>query len=329
MRIASVLHDASPEPDGAPLFPAVALERDGALYRVSELARAFGPRYAALADLDFRPAALALHGGLLHELDERLKSGERPSAARLLPGTFTWMPPCDTERAACFVCLPADGRSGSNADVGSVSNADGRSGSNVDVGSVSNADASPPDFRVATARTFLGHDATVPLPPPADDVQIECALAAVLADDLRCATASEAEHAILGYTVCIALAPGFQALLGPVIVTRDEIGALLPLRTQLRIGGAPLSTGDTASGAPFSLPESIAWISHQIPLVAGDVIRAARVPGARLPEPGAKLTSGARVELIIERIGRLAGRLALGPEIGAWRLCGERGQTKT
>ena len=297
MRIASVLHDASPEPDGAPLFPAVALERDGALYRVSELARAFGRRYAALADLDFRPATLALHGGLLHELDERLKSGDRPSAARLLPGTFTWMPPCDTERAAFFACLPAD----------------------------PNAAASTPGFRAGTARTLLGHEATVPLPPPADDIDMECALAAVLADDLRRATASEAEQAILGYTVCAAFAPGFAALLGPVIVTRDELGALTPLRTQLRVDGAPLTTGDAASGIPFSLPESIAWISHQIPLEAGDVLRATRVPGTRATESGVKLACGARVDFTIERIGRLSGRLALGPELGPWR----RDQTKT
>lgn len=304
MRIASVLHDASPEPDGAPLFPAVALERDGALYRVSALAGAFGPRYAALDDLDFRPAALALHGGLLHELDERLKSGDRPSVARLLPGTFTWLPPCDPERAAFFACLPPSARG--------VRPPPPRPGAG--------APASTPAFRVATARTFLGHEAAVPLPPSASEPDVECALAAVLADDLVRATAIEAEQAILGYTVLVAFTPGFAAQLGPVLVTREELGALAPLRTQLRIDGAPLPTGDAAAASAFSLPEAIAWISHQIPLSAGDVIGSARVPGACAGDAGVKLASCARIDFTIERVGRLTGRLVPGPDLGPWRL---------
>jgi 2-keto-4-pentenoate hydratase/2-oxohepta-3-ene-1,7-dioic acid hydratase in catechol pathway len=139
----------------------------------------------------------------------------------------------------------------------------------------------------------------------------------VLADDLSRATAIEAEQAILGYSVLVAFPPGFAALLGPVLVTRDEIGALSPLRTQLRVDGAPLATGDAATSLPFSLPEHIAWISHHVPLTAGDVIRA--VPVARATGAALRLSCAARVDFTIERIGRLSGRLTLGPEPSAWR----------
>ena len=308
MRIASVLHDASPEPDGAPLFPAVALERDGALYRVSALARAFGPRYAALADeVDFHHAVVALRGALLCELDERLRSGDRPSSARILPGTFTWLPPCDTERAALFTCDPLAAELATSPRV--------------------------PAFRVGSARALFGHEATVPLPPYAASASVECSLAAVLGDDLFRATALEADEAILGYAVLVAFSPGLAAQLGPVLVTRDEVGQLGPLgplRTQLRVGGAPLAIGDAAV-ATFSPAESIAWISHQVPLAAGDVIGAGRVRGARAVAAAAaadaayddaacvNVACGSRFDFAIERLGRLSGRPTTGPELRAWR----------
>lgn len=298
MRIAIVLHDASPVPDGAPLFPAVALERDGALYRVSALARAFGPRYASLEDdADFHHAVLSLGAGPLRELDERLKAGERPSAARILPGTFTWLPPCDPERAALVLCAPHTGARGAEA----------------------------PAFRVGSARALLGHEAAVPISPGApsfDDrgaaLDADAMLAAILGEDLCHATAAEAERAILGYTLLLAWRPGLWVQLGSVLVTRDEAGDVGSLRTLFRVGGATLPTSDARAWA-FSPAEAIAWISHHVPLQAGDVIGAGRLPGGRAAEAGAKLSFGARVELAIERLGRLSGRAVEGPAPGAWR----------
>lgn len=302
MRIALVLHDASPEPDGAPLFPTVALERDGALYRVSELARAFGPRYAALEDdADFHHAVVSLGAEPLRELDERLKSGERPSSARLLPGTFTWLPPCDPQRAAFLTCAPHP-----------------RS---------TPLPAAPPAFHIGSARALLGHEATVPIAqgaPSFDDgargsaLDADASLAVLLGDDLCCATASEAERAILGYTLLLTWRPGLSAQLGPVLVTRDEAGPLAALRTLFRIGGATLPTADLGAWT-FSPAESVAWISHHVPLQAGDVIGAGRLPGGCAAEAGAKLSFGMRVEMTIERIGRLAGRAVEGPPPRAWK----------
>jgi hypothetical protein len=298
MRIAIVLHDASPEPDGAPLFPAVALERDGALYRVSALARAFGPRYASLEDgADFHRAVLSLGAEPLRELDERLKAGERPSAARILPGTFTGLPPCDPERAAFITCAsPAPARR-----------------------------AHVPAFRVGSARALLGHDAIVPISEgaPAEDARAgaldaSAALAIVLGDDVRHATAAEAERAILGYTLLLAWSPGLSAQLGSVLVTRDEAGDVGSLRTLFRVGGATSPTGDSGAWT-FSPAEVIAWISHHLPLQAGDVIGAEPLRGGSAAAAGATLGFDVRVEIAIERLGRLCGRAAHGPEQRAWR----------
>jgi 2-keto-4-pentenoate hydratase/2-oxohepta-3-ene-1,7-dioic acid hydratase in catechol pathway len=310
MRIACVLHDASPEPDGTALSPTLALERDGALYGVSALARAFGPRYAALAEAaDFHPTVVALGGATLCELDERLKAGERPSSARLLPGSFSWLPPCDIERAALIECAPGA------------------------------ADSTPPreepSYRFGSARTLLGHEATVPFPAGETEPDVACKIAVVLADDLWRATAAEAERSLLGYTLLLgwtaraayqrlaargestAPATSFAAQLGPVLVTPDEAGAACALRMQLRVEGVPSAL--CAAGAwAFSPAESIAWISQHTPLRAGDVIGLDLVRGGAA-DAGVSLPYGARVELAVERLGRLSGRPLPGPPPRAWR----------
>jgi hypothetical protein len=328
MRIATVLHDASPEPDGAPLFPTVALERDGALYRVTALAQAFGPRYAALADdADFGHAVLALRAEPLHEMDRRLRAGERPSAARLLPGTFTWLPPCDADRAALIVCAHPEG--GANA-------------------------RRVPAFSVGSARALYGHEATVPLVQEdasqedqddasrgdqddtsrgdQDDASVIIApsLAVVLSDDLCCASCAEADRAILGYTLLVRFGAGHAAQLGPALVTRGDAEPIAGLRAHLRVDGAPVATDEVGKGA-FSPAEAIAWISHHVPLRAGDVIgvgplcaangasgangAAERASAGRVAAP-----YGARVDFAIERIGKLSGKPVRGPEPAAWRV---------
>ena len=77
MRIARVLHESSP-------FPVSALERDGALYEIGELAERLGSRAAPdllLGATDFFARVIALRCAGLATLDERLCSGDRPTEA--------------------------------------------------------------------------------------------------------------------------------------------------------------------------------------------------------------------------------------------------------
>lgn len=281
MRIAAVLHDASSDHDGAPLLPTLALERDGAVYGVAALARAL----SVSMDFGFHEAVVALGGASLRELDERVRSGERPSSARLLPGTFTWLPPCETERAAYVICAEA---TAARRDV--------------------------PTFRLGSARAFSGHEATVPCDVAGDDVAFDGGVAAVLGDDLFRATAVEADEAILGFTLVLEWAGGLGAQLGPALVTREEIRTIAGLRAQIRAGGAPLDACALDDG-PFSPAEAIAWTSHRLPLHAGDVIRVACVRAAHAP----RAALGTRVEVAVERLGRLSGKPCRGPEMRDWR----------
>jgi hypothetical protein len=279
LRIARVVHGTSP-------LPVLALERDGAVYDAGELDRIFdtshSPEKIAGAS-DFHTRVIAMGGAGLDALDDRLRSGDRPSAARLLPGTFLPLPPCDTDRALYVQMAPYD------------------------------AATAVPLHRLGDARGILGHAALVPFPPSAPHAIFEPGLAAVLGDDLSSADPAEAERAILGYTLLnvwsapdAAQLPGWSSLrvpaqLGPVLVTRDEIPDLGRLKAHVRVDAATSPT--SLGGWAFSLAASISAVSRWIDLRAGDVIGAGCLCGGRGEAP-----FGAAVELHVERLGKLSGR---------------------
>jgi 2-keto-4-pentenoate hydratase/2-oxohepta-3-ene-1,7-dioic acid hydratase in catechol pathway len=308
MRIARVLRAED-------LRPIVALERDGALYDVALLEQIFGAKHAPgpIAEpWDFHSRVVALAGAGLAELDDRLLAGDRPTEARLYPGSFVWLPPCDTDRAMLV-----------------------HTGGSIAAGSGPDP-ARKPAYWLGNARGFLGHEASVPFPPGEEEPDVELCVGAVLGEDLRRAGWAEAERAILGYAVlgswtargeerlCASAgapptrARDFGPQLGPVLVTKDEINDVRALRCLLRAGGEAVR-GSLADAPAFTLAESIAFVSAHIELHAGDVIGAPLALGASFTASGKKLPYNTRVDLTIERLGKLTGRPVRGPEPAAWR----------
>lgn len=302
MRIAHVLQLETSR-------PVVALERDGALYDVAELDRCFGTRFAEIPGAsDFHTRVIGLGRAGFATLDERLRSGDRPAAARLHADAFIWLPPCVTSRAAYI-------------QLGSYATAPG---------------ADRPSYRFGNSRGLIGHAASVPFPAAEDEPDYELNLGAVLGEDLRRASPSEVERAIAGYTIlndwtarrseAAAAARGFPmsegkdfaTQLGPVLVTPDELGSIEELRTRVRVGAEARPTARVGAWA-FSLAESISFVSDQVELRAGDVIGAGCVPGGSAASVGKHLDYGATVELVIERIGKLIGRPVRGAQQIAWR----------
>src|SRR5262249_17407502 len=149
------------------------------------------------------------------ELDERLRRGDRPSAARLAPDSFVSLPPCDASRVLYFQL------SGAEHEL---------------------------DYRIGNARALDGHNASMSFPAEEGSPAVTADLAVVLRDDLARATPDEAARAVLGYSilhVCVARTtlaralraggnPGrgydFGGQLGPVLVTRDELDGAGALR---------------------------------------------------------------------------------------------------
>src|SRR5215212_2556822 len=132
MRIARLIHDSSP-------LPVSALERDGALYEIGELAKRLGSQGAPdllVGATDFFARVIALRCTGLATLDERLCAGDRPTEARIQPGSFVWLPPCDIDRAFYVHVDPAP--------LGEMTG--------------------EPTYWIGNARGLLGHEARVALP---------------------------------------------------------------------------------------------------------------------------------------------------------------------
>lgn len=301
MRIAHVLQIETST-------PIVALERDGALYDVAELDRCFRTRLADIPGAsDFHTRVIALGRAGLDALDDRLRGGDRPSAARLQPGAFLWLPPCAPDRAA-YIQLAPYAATGLDR----------------------------PAYRLGNARGLLGHAATIPFPAAEDEPDFELNLGVILGEDLRRATPLEAERAIAGFAVLndwtarraeararaeglpASEAKDFATQLGPVLVTPDELGPIEGLRTQAR-ADAGVRQCSRVGEWTFSPTESISFVSDHVDLRAGDVIGAGCVLAGSAASAGLRLRYGASVELLIERIGKLAGRPARGPVPIAWR----------
>jgi 2-keto-4-pentenoate hydratase/2-oxohepta-3-ene-1,7-dioic acid hydratase in catechol pathway len=293
MRIARVLRQGADETSP---FPTLALERDGALYDVGELDALFDTphhpdRLAGASDFHTRVLALGCAG--LDQLDARLRAGERPTEARLLPGTFLWLPPCDPERAYHVQLAAYD------------------------------AEGPRPAFQLCNARGLIGHDEAVVFPEDEERPDFELGVAAVIGEDLRCATEEEAEGAILGYAILNAWRgrddeerqpPAMRrvaAQLGPVLVTTDELGDVGRLRAQARVGGRVVADTNVG-GWTFPPAASIAWVSRWMDLRAGDVIGIGCVRGGTGAACGAAPRFGEGVELLVERMGKLGGRAVRG-----------------
>ncbi|UQA62297.1 fumarylacetoacetate hydrolase family protein [Polyangium aurulentum] len=291
MRIARVLHTSCPA-------PLIALERDGCLYDVAELDRFFDTpfspdRVPGAADFHTRVVALACAG--LDVLDEHLRAGERPTEARLWPSDLLWLPPCDKDRSLYVqVDLPAS--------------------------------SSEPRYRIGNARGLVGHEAPVPFPAREDSPDVEISIAAVLGEELRHASAEEAEAAILGYALLLgwvardeervhgaARARDFAATLGPVLVTKEEAGAVEALRVRARAGG-DWTDLPAPRAKDLAMAEAIAFVSGHVTLAPGDVIA-----GPHLGACGARLAYGAVMEVSADRIGKLGARPMRGPEPPSFR----------
>lgn len=287
MRLARVFLASSSMP-----VPLSALMRDGCLYDIAELSRAFGlpveePTSAVVDDFFGRVLALGCAG--LEALDERLFHGDRPSSARLAADEIVWLPPCLPERAlwVALESAPAKG-------------------------------PATPRYHLGNARSLFGHQASVPFPNAEATPIVEVAVAALLGEELFAATAEQAERAVIGYSVLLGFyapsevelsgpcrARDFAAMLGPTLVTKDEAGEVADRVVRLRVRGEIIELGRVIED-PFVLAESIAFASQHITLAPGDII-------STPPLRGVEVAFGETFDVIVERLGKLSARPAHGP----------------
>lgn len=97
-------------------------------------------------------------------------------------------------------------------------------------------------------------------------------------------------------------------VMGPWIVTPDEIGDPYALKAEARINGETRSRGTTA-GMLFSFEEMIAYISRDETLMPGEFIGSGTVGNGCGLETGHFLAHGDTIELEVENIGVLRNKV--------------------
>jgi len=290
--------------------PTVALMCDGAFYDVLQLRRLWQPESPYRGD-DFHTLVFSLRCLGFDSLYDRLWSGDRPTEARVHEQPLV-LPPCDPDRAAYIQMAPY------------------------------NTAAQTPLFAHRDARGLVGHDQLVPFPAAASSVSCEAGLAVLLKDHLYRASGTEAEEAVLGYSLLLDwsarpadswsqgghLGPDAPSQLGPAIITTSELDDIEQLSATLSVGGQPPRPAGRVGDWRFHAVESLAYLSQSVPLRAGDVIGIGCLPAGRIPVAGEALRYSQQVKVTLHGLRRpltLAGEAVRGLEPPPWRLADPRG----
>ncbi len=178
--------------------------------------------------------------------------------------------------------------------------------------------------------TFVGPGAILEFPPYAAELDVECELVCIVGTGGCDLDRAAAEQAIAGYTIVndvsareiqrIEMKTGrgpakgkdFDTgnVMGPWLVTPDEVGDVRTLRLSLHVNGKELSSSD-ASGMLWDFPEMLSYLSRGQTIHPGHVISAGCYAGGSGLDLDYKFAPGDVVELRISRIGSLVNRIGV------------------
>ena len=180
-----------------------------------------------------------------------------------------------------------------------------------------------PLFYTGTAAGCIGDGDTVPWPAYTQALDYELEIGLLVANEVRDASPEEAMDAVGGFMLVNdvsardvqyreivegRMGPGkskdFATVLGPTVVTPDELMPLLGgLTAEVWCGGRLVATG-CAAGMRHSVAEVVSYASAGGRLMAGEVISLGTVPGCSGLESGAWVSPGDVLDL---RAGPLGG----------------------
>jgi 2-keto-4-pentenoate hydratase/2-oxohepta-3-ene-1,7-dioic acid hydratase in catechol pathway len=182
-----------------------------------------------------------------------------------------------------------------------------------------------PAFYQQNHRAILGPDEELPWPGFTDELDYELEIAMVVGLGGRDIPEDRAHEHVFGYTImndvsardlqrtemAVRLGPakskGFATVLGPVLVTRDELDPL-GLRAVARIDGEVVTDTATAD-MRWTFEQMLAYLSIDEDVHPGDVLGSGTVAGGCGLEHGRMLRPGELVELEVSGIGTLANRV--------------------
>lgn len=185
-----------------------------------------------------------------------------------------------------------------------------------------------PASYISNRFSVVGHEATIQWPQYSELMDFELELAMVVGKTGSNIQPADARDYIFGYTIfndfsardtqiiemATMMGPGkaksFDAgnVLGPWIVTADEIPEAGNLRMTARING-DVWADERSQGMLFSFEEMLVHVSRDETVRAGEVYCSGTVGNGCGLEQGRFLADGDSVELEIEKIGRLRNKV--------------------
>ncbi|NYT26155.1 fumarylacetoacetate hydrolase family protein [Alcaligenaceae bacterium] len=173
-----------------------------------------------------------------------------------------------------------------------------------------------------------GPGTTIPPPAYASETDVECEMAAVIGVGGRDFTIEQARSAIVGYTIfndvsyrdiqsremAFGLGPAkgkdadHSNVLGPWLVTADEVGDPQALKMAFIVNGATINQYDT-SRMTWGFADLVAYLSRAQTLAPGHIVTSGAFPGGCGLDAGIALKSGDVVEMRIEKLGSLVSTI--------------------
>lgn len=185
-----------------------------------------------------------------------------------------------------------------------------------------------PTYYRGNPSTVIGHETDIRRPGYSDMLDFELELGCVIGRPGRDISLADAPNHIFGYTIFndvsardmqvrvapVGMGPGkgkdfdTSNVLGPWIVTADEIGDPYRLTMTARVNGEVWGSGSSGD-MHFNWSDVIAFTSQSETLEAGEVFGSGTVGTGCGFEQGRYLQDGDVVELEVERIGTLRNRI--------------------
>jgi 2-keto-4-pentenoate hydratase/2-oxohepta-3-ene-1,7-dioic acid hydratase in catechol pathway len=184
-----------------------------------------------------------------------------------------------------------------------------------------------PSLFVRFPGSFVGHGQSILRPRESQQFDYEGEIVLVMGKRGRRITEADAHDHVFGLTLMnegsvrdwlrhgkfnVTQGKNFDAsgAIGPVIVTRDSVGALDQLTIETRVNGEVRQQGHTGT-LMFPFARIISYISTFTTLEPGDIIATGTPPGAGARfDPPKWLVPGDRVEVSCSAIGTLSNTVA-------------------
>ncbi len=185
-----------------------------------------------------------------------------------------------------------------------------------------------PIYYISNRMSVIGPDEAVRWPAYSATVDFELELGLILGQTIRDVKAADADRCIFGWTIFNDLSArdrqrhemaGFLGptkgksfdqgnVLGPWIVTADELGDIETLNVEVRVNGETWARTQPRDNL-HAARDVLAYISQSETLHAGEVIGLGTVGGCCGLEIGRLPTRGDLIELYVDRIGVLRNRI--------------------